>query len=260
MVTEILRPATVQEALKAKGLPGAMFLGGGTWLNARRHPEPVTLVSLERLGLSSIQADGRRCVLGATATFQQIMDHPGVPSSLKSAAGLTASRTLRNMMTIGGEVALHAADSALIPLLMAMEAEVGLAGKKKPVPFRDFLSGGAGALVLSVNIPEPGRPSAVLAVSRTSHGPRSLVVAASASAFRPAVKGLRIVVSDCRGTPVRLSKLEFSLEDQALPPRSAIEQIPLREISFAADIHASLAYKAYLARVLVADALHGARP
>jgi putative selenate reductase FAD-binding subunit len=260
MVTEILRPATVQEALKAQALPGAAFLGGGTWLNARNHPVPVTLISLEKLGLDSIRADRTSCMVGATATFQQIVDNPGLPGALRDAALLTASRTLRNMMTMGGEVALHAEGSAIIPLLMAMEAEISLAGKKKPVPINDLVSGRAAGLILSVTIQEPNRPAAVLAVSRTSHSPRSLVVAVCASALRPAVSGLRIVVADCRGAPTRLLKLELSLEGRALPPRSEIERMPVYEISPAPDIHASARYKAYMMRVLVADALHGAKP
>ncbi|HTP57322.1 MAG TPA: FAD binding domain-containing protein [Spirochaetia bacterium] len=260
MVTEILRPMTVQEALKARALPGAVFLGGGTWLNARKHAEPLTLVSLEKLGLDSIHRHGGRCVIGAMATFQQIIDNPDVPAALRNAAGLTASRTLRNMMTMGGEVALHPADSALIPLLMAMEAEVTLAGKKRPVALKDILSGGAESLILSVAIPEPGRPAAVRALSRTSHSPRSLVVAAIASALHPAVKGLRIVASDCGGTPVRLLKLEAALEGKTLPPPAEIERLAGNEFSPASDIHGSSLYKAYMTRVLVADALQGAGP
>jgi putative selenate reductase FAD-binding subunit len=255
MVVEILRPATVQEALKARAVPGSAFLGGGTWLNSRRREEPLTLISLEKLGLDFIQADRKRCAVGAAATFQQIADHPDLPHALKSAVRLTASRTLRNMVTVGGEVALHPADSALVALLLVMEAEVSLAGRKKPVPIEDFLSNGRGALVLSVTIPEPERPAAVLALSRTSHSPRSLVVAAGATTLRSAVRGLRIVASDCQGAPARLLRLEASLEGRPLPSRPEIEQALGEEFSPAPDIHASSRYKKYMARIMAADAL-----
>jgi probable selenate reductase FAD-binding subunit len=255
MVTEILKPATIQEALKARALPGTAFLGGGTWLNAARSTQPVTLISLEKLGLQSIDARGNQCVLGAAATFQQIVDDPALPAGLRAAAGLTASRTLRNMMTIGGEIALHPPDSALVPLLLAMEAEISLAGKKKPVPIRDFLSGGGDGLILSVVITKPLRPAAIRAVSRTSHGPRSLVVAACAETLQPEVSGLRVVVADCRGSPVRLSRFERSLEGRQLPSRPELESAFGNEFSPVADVHASSRYKAYMTRVLVADAL-----
>jgi probable selenate reductase FAD-binding subunit len=255
MVREILRPATVQEALKARAVPGGAFLGGGTWLNSRPPEEPLTLISLEKLGLDSIEATGKRCTVGAAATFQQIADHPGLPEALKSAVLLTASRTLRNMVTVGGEVALHAADSAFVALLLAMEAEISLAAKRKPVPINELLAGGGDGLILSVILPEPARPAAVLALSRTSHSPRSLVVAASAAALAPAVSGLRIVASDCQGAPARLVRLEASLEGRPLPSRQQIEQALGDELSPAADIHASSRYKKYMTRILVADAL-----
>ena len=255
MVTKILRPATVQEALKARALPGSAYLGGGTWLNASASPQPITLISLERLGLQSIEAEGTRCAMGALVNLQQIVDHPGLPQALQRAAALTGSRTLRNMITIGGEVALHPADSALIPLLLAMGAEISIAGKKRPIALKDFLSSPEGGLILSVTISEPHRLATLLAVSRTSHSPRSLVVSACAAALEPEVSKLRLVAADCRGTPVRLSRLEASLEGRPLPPRSELEESAGDQYSPAPDILASSGYKAYMTRVLVTDAL-----
>ena len=259
MVTEILRPRSVQEALKARSLPHSAYLGGGTWLNASRSETPLTLISLERLGLQGIEADRERCVIGATATLQQVVDHAGVPEVLRSASALTASRTLRNMITIGGEVALHPADSALVPVLLALGAEVSVAGRKKPVPLHAFLSDRSFAgtsLVLSVSIPEPRRKAAVRVVSRTSHSSRSLVVAASAEALQPVVMDVRLIVSDCRGSMARLTKLEAALAGRPLPPRSDIEASTDAELPQQADIHASSQYKGYMTRVLAADALH----
>ncbi len=255
MVTDILRPATIQEALKAKALPGSAFLGGGTWLNASRSAKPLTLISLEKLGLDSIEAGAKRCAIGATTTFQQLVDHPGLPAAVRRAAALTASRTLRNMMTTGGEVALHPADSALVPVLIALEAEVSIAGKKKPVPIQGVLSDSDTGLVLAISIPVPVRLSAVHAVSRTSHSTRSLVVAASAISLQPEVSGLRVLASDCRGSLVRLARLEELLEGRPLPTRAEIEEAVGSEFAPQADAHASSRYKLYMTRVLAADAL-----
>lgn len=255
MVTEILRPATVQEALKAGAMPGSAYLGGGTWLNAAPSAEPLILISLEKLALDSIQATEKACVLGATVTLQKIIDDRHVPAALRSAAALTASRTLRNMMTIGGEVSLHPADSALIPLLVAMGAEISVAGKKKPIPIDGWLLQTGGGLVLSVSIPAPARPCAVLAVSRTSHSPRSLVVAACAHTLLPRISGLSVLACDCQGTMVRLAALEKSLEGGPLPSREEMEKSVGDGFSPLADMHASSLYKLYMTRVLAADAL-----
>ena len=255
MVTEILRPATFQEALKARGTPGSAFLGGGTWLNASLSAKPLILISLEKLGLDSIEPGEKRCVIGATASFQKIVDHPAVPDALREAASLTGSRTLRNMTTLGGEVALRSPDSAVIPVLIAMGAEVSIAGKKESIPIQNFISDKDGDLIVSVAIPDPGRLGVVLVVSRTSHSPRGLVVAASASSIEPRITNLRLVAADCVRPATRLSKLEWRLEGRTLPPRSEIEEEAGGEFSPQPDIHASSTYKRYMTRVLVADAL-----
>lgn len=256
MVTEILRPATVQEALKARTLPGSAYLGGGTWLNARPGAQPLILISLERLGLASVEKTANGCLLGAMATFQQSLDDPHVPPAVRKALSLTASRTLRNMMTIGGEVALHPLDSALIPVLLAAEAQVSVAEEKKPVPMQEYIAEDGGHLVLLVTIPDPARPAGVRALSRTSHSPRALVIAASARTLRPLVSGLRLVASDCRGTLMRLARLEGQLEGAPLPPRAAVEEALGDEFSPQPDMHASSRYKLYMARVFIADLLH----
>jgi len=223
MITEILRPKTVAEAVRAKSAPGAAWLGGGTWLSSGRDSTVTLLVSLEHLGLGSINTAGGTCTIGAMARFQAIVDNAAVPGALRRAAALTASRTLRNMVTLGGELGLKPRDSAVIPVLVALDATVSVAGKKKPVPIRRFLDDNPVGLVLAVSVPVE-RPAAVDAVSRTSHSPRSLVVAVTAD---------RIVVSDCQG------------QVAVVPDPAAFAPRP--------DMHASAAYKRYMIGVLVED-------
>ncbi len=44
---------------------------------------------------------------------------------LKKAAGFIASRNIRNMATLGGNIAANRPDSYIIPCLMALKAELG---------------------------------------------------------------------------------------------------------------------------------------
>jgi len=223
MITDIARPKTVTEAVRAGSVPGAAWLGGGTWLNSGQAGNVTTLVSLEHLGLDSIHSDQGRCTVGAAATFQAIADNVHLPAGLRDAVRLTASRTLRNMVTLGGELGRNPPDSAVIPLLIALDAEVALAGRKKPLPIRSLLTEKKAGLILSVSF-DTRHAAAVRAVSRTSHSPRSLVVA---------MCGTRIVASDCMGRVVLLE------QPQAFEPRP--------------DVHASAEYKRYMAGVLIAD-------
>jgi putative selenate reductase FAD-binding subunit len=270
MIQEILRPRTVPEAVRLKSRSRAAYLGGGTWLNTVESDELTILISLENLGLGTIETAHGRCTIGATASLQQVVDALGAPPALRAAASLTCSRTLRNMKTIGGELgrcaadsastysadsaSTYSADSALIPVLIALNAEVALATKKKPYAIERFCKERPADLILSVSV--PFLPCAVKAVSRTSHSPRSLVVAVSCRDSLPVLTNVRVVVSDCREQRVRLLAVERALEGSALPLKSLIEESVGTAFAPAADIHASSAYKRYMAGILVADALH----
>jgi putative selenate reductase FAD-binding subunit len=258
MIIDILRPRTVREAVRAKAGPGTAYLGGGTWLNSRRSDMPTTLISLEHLGLATIDADGGRFAAGAMVTFQQLADHRSAPPALREAVLLTASRTVRNMKTVGGELGLRPAGSALVPALLALDAEVMRADRKKPVPMTAE-PGDADNLVLGFVVPVTTRVSAVRAVSRTSHSGASLVAAVSVDSVSPALTGARVVVSDCRGQTVRLIAVEEALNGSPLPPREQIEGMISRAFAPAADMHGSATYKRYMAGVLVADALYALR-
>ena len=254
MITDIVRPKTAAEAVRAKTAPGAAWLGGGTWLNSGSAGNVTILVSLEKLGLDCLRIEKGRCILGASVTFQSIVDSATVPSALREAARLTASRTLRNMVTLGGELGLHPEDSAVIPVLVVLGAEVTMAGKKKPLPIERYLDEGCAGLVLGVSVPAQAA-AAVRAVSRTSHSPRVLVAAVSLRAAAPAVEGPRLVLSDCRGLRIRLSAAEKKLDGAPLPPRQALEALARAEFSPRPDMHASVPYKRYMAGVLIADLL-----
>jgi len=226
MITDIARPLTVTEAVRAGSAPGAAYLGGGTWLNSGRAQGVTTLVSLDHLGLGTIHSDSSRCTIGAAATFQAIADNPSVPGGLRAAVHLTASRTLRNMVTLGGELGLRPADSAVIPLLLAARAEVTLAGRRKPVSLDELGDAGKAGLILSVSIPL--RPAAaVRALSRTSHAPRFLVVARC---------GDRVAASDCQGQTVLRAGAAGAPSFQPRP-----------------DIYASAEYKRYMLDVLAEE-------
>jgi putative selenate reductase FAD-binding subunit len=255
MIVEIKRPKTVREAMKEKSSAEAAFLGGGTRLNARPAERPPVLISLENLGLDTITAAGDRCILGAAVTLQQIIDTAVVPPGLREAAALCASRTLRNMRSLGGELGAFPEDSALLPVLMALDARISLAGRKKTMTIDDFARDRPKDLILSVTIEAGDRRCRVRAVARTSHSPRSLVVAVSARVAAGRLGDVRVIVSDCAGERLRLAALEKALE-AALPEKARIEELVGREFSPGPDLYASAGYKGYLAGVLVADAAH----
>ncbi len=278
MVAEILRPKTLGEAARLASMPGTSVLGGGTWLNATaaahgptRSPEtaaaaaappllrgPAALVSLENLGLDFVEWRNAALRLGAAATFQQVLDAPGVTEAVRAAIAGTASRTLRNMITVGGELGHCPPDSVLIPVLAALDARVHVAGRH-PLGIDEYRAAratGPVGLIVEVSASDADRPCAVSTLARTSHGRRSLVIAVSAARFTPKLSRVRIVASDCRGQVLRLADAEEALEGAPLPAKDRIESLVRAAFWPTSDLHASTEYKRYLAGVYAADLLH----
>jgi 4-hydroxybenzoyl-CoA reductase subunit beta len=110
---ELIRPTTLDAAIKARAHPGSRLLGGGTDLvvNIRRGIEaPSRLIDLNHVPeLRAIAADARALTIGASITLAEIAAHPQVIAHypvLAQAAGSIAGPTHRNMGTLGGNLCL----------------------------------------------------------------------------------------------------------------------------------------------------------
>jgi 4-hydroxybenzoyl-CoA reductase subunit beta len=111
---ELLRPQSVEEALKARAAhPDARLLGGGTDLmvNIRRGivAPPVLIDMTGVTELRTIKADARALEIGATVTLSELAAHPGVIEHypvVAQAAHVIAGPTHRNMGTVGGNLCL----------------------------------------------------------------------------------------------------------------------------------------------------------
>ena len=127
MATQLLMAKSPEEAISAKNA-SAVFIAGGTEVNRLGSDAAAaadTLISLKKCaGLHDIVADGDKIRIGAMCTFQQIIESNDTPEYLKEAAHFMASRTKRNMATIGGNIAALRDDSYMLPTLFAVHAEL----------------------------------------------------------------------------------------------------------------------------------------
>lgn len=125
-------PDTVGEALHTLAAnPTARLHGGGTGL-LRSDPREGLLVDLSRAGLGAITEEGGHLVVGATATLAELLERAAAVGEethlLVQALRETATPALRNRITVGGSVAMFPPWSGLIGPLVALDAEVELAG------------------------------------------------------------------------------------------------------------------------------------
>jgi carbon-monoxide dehydrogenase medium subunit len=134
---EYVRPSSLAEALTALGSnPNARALAGGqTLINVMkaRAAQPDLLVDLADLEeLKGISESGGQLEIGPMATYAQLMDSSevfGTRPVLSRVAGEIADVQVRNRGTIGGNVCLSDPTNHFPPLMVAMNAQMTIAGQ-----------------------------------------------------------------------------------------------------------------------------------
>ena len=143
----------------------AVAVAGGT-LTAKTLPETaVNFVDLKNLPLSYIRRSGPDLVIGATATFDEI-DNSKLAKNwaggvLSAAAARCSSQLIRNMATIGGNIARPHSFNIFPAVLLGLDAKVKILYKTgaKTCAFADIYLAdfkfrpGRDCLILEVIIP-----------------------------------------------------------------------------------------------------------
>lgn len=125
MAEKLIIAASVEEALAGKNAASA-FLAGGTEINKLDSTvDAAELISIRKLDeLKKIEETDGKIQIGAMVTFQNVVDSVIAPAYFKEACMMMASRTKRNMATIGGNIALMRDDSYIMPALLAAKAGI----------------------------------------------------------------------------------------------------------------------------------------
>lgn len=167
------RPLTVAEAVDDAHRLGvqARFIAGGTDLMIQMNRKRVTpehVIDISRLpGLSGIEDRGDRFVIGALTTHKELERYaPFAPAlaALSESAAKVGGHQVRNIATIGGNIANASPAADVVVALLALDAELTLAGPNKTlrnVMLADFLRGpgktmrAVDELLVSVTVPKP---------------------------------------------------------------------------------------------------------
>jgi aerobic carbon-monoxide dehydrogenase medium subunit len=171
------RPRDVDTAwqLLREGGAAVRLLAGGSDLIVSCPAGVTTLVDLQAAGLGGIGAAGDGgLVIGAMATFTDLLEHPAVAGYAGGVIGelLNGFGSLlhRNSGTIGGHLA-RARMSDLVPTLLALDARVEVqTDTRDELALEDYLAGTLGPHVLTaVHLPAPaGRVAGFARISRTT--------------------------------------------------------------------------------------------
>lgn len=214
----ISRPRGLAEAIAVlRADPDAVPLGGGTDLlvalrsGQRSAGHVLALRRVEELGGVATGPD--RVDLGAGLTWAGMEAHLGATlPALAAAARAVGSPQARNAGTLGGNLGSAAVTGSTLPVLLALDAEVEVAGPggTRSLPVGDLVRGpgdvalGPGEIVARVRVPRSRGPqqflkvgqrgSVITAVAQVAlvldldaRRVRCAVGAATPAAFRPRV-------------------------------------------------------------------------
>jgi CO/xanthine dehydrogenase FAD-binding subunit len=147
---ELELPDSLAKVLALLDAEQPEVLSGGTNLLIdlrARKLRPAKIVALDALDeLRGIGVTGNKITLGGRTTISDILHCGGMEElgpSLLAAARLFAGQMVRNMGTVGGNVACASPAADLVPPLMSLDAEVTLTSARgsRRVALRDYYLG-----------------------------------------------------------------------------------------------------------------------
>ena len=262
-VEAFYRPANVREALRllSSGKGQAQVVAGGTDVVVEGDRSVRFLIDITRAGLSYIRHRGAACVIGATTTMAELETSDVIQALagglLSRAARTCGSALIRNLATLGGNMAHGSPAADMATPLLVLDAAVVMAdsnGRRK-LPLAEYLEAAhtsrhAKSLLVEVVIPDPPRGKgcqwSFQKLGRTAVDISLVNVSAGLQLdSRGRVKWARIALGSVSPAPMRATGAEQRMAgrilDHALLAEIGAEVA--REVSPISDARASAEYR-----------------
>ena len=275
---EYFAPRTLGEALRllAEKGDGARILAGGTDLLIRMKQgliKPQAIISLERISeLKTIRfAPKIGLTIGAMARLVEVTSHPDIRKhypAVAYAAQETANVQVRNMGTVAGNLCNAAPSADNAPTLMALGAEVTLAGPDgaRRLPLDQFFKGprltalAPEELLISIFVPYPRAHSGSSYQHLSARGKvdiSAVCVGVMAAFNGETCREVRIVLGAVAPVPLRATTAEALLTGQPWTPEllSRAGEQAGEEAQPISDVRASADYRKKMVPVLTRRAL-----
>jgi len=270
-IKEYFKPTTIEEALTLlREHPGkGKLIAGGTNLVVERDPSLDYLIDVHHLGLDYLIEEDTWVRIGACTTIQELYRSALIRSLanglLAQVAGWFASRQIRNVATIGGNIAegLSAADTA--PALLAMDAQVVIAGdSERTIRLTEFFRKEGGTilneeLIKEFIIPKEFQKAAGKFLKNCKTREDISIVSVTTTVLMHATRcqKVRIALGAVAPTPIRLPQAEVLLEGQ-IPAKELIYQAAeavVENIHPIDNFRASAGFRKNISRVYTIRAL-----
>ena len=269
-VREYLVPSSLSEAigLLQRHGPDLLVMAGGTVampLVNEGISLPERVMSLKRAGLDGIAAADGSLRIGATTTLTRLLEQDAVPL-LAEAARHTASWTVRNMGTVGGNLFTPPPGGDIAVALLALDARVRLAGPggERVIPLADLFTGfmtsalATDELLAAIEVPMTPRETAFLKFGRKqANTPAVVTVAVALTREQGRVREARIALGAAGPYPIRATAAEAALTGSPLDPTTIdrAAEAAARESQPFTDAIASAWYRRRMVGVFVRRAL-----
>jgi carbon-monoxide dehydrogenase medium subunit len=274
-----LKPGSLAEVFRLKeDMPDARFVGGGTDLMVKiknREASPSTLISLRSVPeLQGIDARGA-VRIGAMTSISDLIQsdilHSRYPVLVQAARRL-GSAQIRNVATLGGNLCNCSPCADTATPLLVLEARAVLQNPRgtREIPLFEFFKQpgetcmAADEILVQVLIPafNASRRGSGVRATFFKHGRVKMDLAvASLSALIQTegdkVTKARLAAGSVAPVPLRLTKVEESLEGKALSGKLIADAVGLAEESVApiSDIRSTAGYRRHMVGVFTRRAL-----
>lgn len=270
---DVLEPRSLEETFSLLDPEDSSVrpIGGGTALMLMMKAQvyrPTRLVSLRRLnGMFSgidLKPDGSAFRIGAMTTFAEL-EHapeiarrlPVIPRTMKTLANVR----VRNVATVGGNLAHADPHLDLPPVWFALDAKAKVVGRKgeRVMPVGDIFAGyyettlANDDLIAEIEVPvrEGWRSQYVKITTRAAHDWPALGLTLSVLFEKRTVKDIRLVLSAAVDRPIRLNAAEKELRGADLSDAvlSRAGEAATSEAEMESDTRGAADYKQHLLRV-----------
>jgi CO/xanthine dehydrogenase FAD-binding subunit len=224
-------PRSVPEAL---GLlerhgPDLLVMAGGTVampLINEGISLPESVMGLRHTGLDRVDRANGTLRIGATTTLTRLLEQPHVPM-LRQAAANTASWSIRNMATVGGNLFTPPPGGDVAVALLALDATVSLAGPKgeRVLPLAEFFSGfmtnrlAPDELLVEIGVPISSDPGTFIKFGRKrANTPAVVTIAVRLAWGSGRISAARIALGAVGPHAIRARRAEAALIGASLEP------------------------------------------
>jgi CO/xanthine dehydrogenase FAD-binding subunit len=260
-----LRTEEAQRVLAELG-PRGLPLAGGTSVEFVPGKDERVAVDITRLGLGGIRAESANFCVGATTRIAELQDYHAPGWVLDGVAPHLASQQIRNMSTLGGNIARVFPWADFPVALLALDAQMVIGGgADRVLPADGFFEAqparlfAPGELLKEVRITAlgPGEGFAYRKEKRTAAGFSLATVAVRLALQGRHIGSARIAAGSCIPFPRRLVTAERALA--GCRPREAevgeAVSAGLAGVKFMENAGLSETYVEHLTRVLLRDAI-----